>query len=78
MNRARAHGLGRGLEALIPLPEALDGTLAELISVEEIRPSTQQVRRRFDGEALRELADSSVPRACCSRSWSGVPNPATS
>jgi len=58
MNRARAHGLGRGLEALIPLPEALDGTLAELISVEEIRPSTQQVRRRFDGEALRELADS--------------------
>src|SRR5256885_15982689 len=58
MNKARAHGLGRGLEALIPLPEALDGMLTDLISVEETRPSSQRVRRRFDGEALRELADS--------------------
>ena len=58
MNRSRTHGLGRGLEALIPLPEARDGALAELISIDEIRPSPHQVRRRFDSEALRELADS--------------------
>ena len=58
MNRSRTHGLGRGLEALIPLPEARDGALTELISIDEIRPSPHQVRRRFDSEALRELADS--------------------
>ena len=58
MNKSRTHGLGRGLEALIPLPDARDGALTELLSVDEIRPSPQQVRRRFDNQALRELADS--------------------
>jgi ParB family chromosome partitioning protein len=58
MNKSRTHGLGRGLEALIPLPDARDGGLTELLSVDEIRPSPQQVRRRFDNQALRELADS--------------------
>src|SRR5439155_5825789 len=58
MNRSRAHGLGRGLEALIPLPETREASLTELISLDEIRPSPHQVRRRFESQALRELADS--------------------
>jgi ParB family transcriptional regulator, chromosome partitioning protein len=58
MNTRRAPGLGRGLEALIPLPESREGALVELVSVDEIRPSPHQVRRRFDADALRELADS--------------------
>jgi ParB family chromosome partitioning protein len=58
MNRARPHGLGRGLEALIPLPTVGEGSLPELISVDEIRPSSKQVRQRFENEPLRELAES--------------------
>jgi ParB family chromosome partitioning protein len=58
MNTRRAPGLGRGLEALIPLPESRDGAAIELLSIDEIRPSSQQVRRRFEADSLRELADS--------------------
>jgi ParB family chromosome partitioning protein len=58
MNTRRAPGLGRGLEALIPLPESRDGAVIELLSVDDIRPSSQQVRRRFEADSLRELADS--------------------
>jgi ParB family chromosome partitioning protein len=58
MNRVRTHGLGRGLEALIPMPTAGVGSLPQLIPLEEIRPSRTQVRQHFDQEALRELADS--------------------
>jgi ParB family chromosome partitioning protein len=58
MNRARTHGLGRGLEALIPLPSEADGSLPEQLALDEIRPSAKQVRQRFESEAMRELADS--------------------
>jgi ParB family chromosome partitioning protein len=58
MNRARAHGLGRGLEALIPLPSEVDGSLPEQLAIDEIRPSAKQVRQRFESEAMRELAES--------------------
>jgi ParB family chromosome partitioning protein len=58
VNRARPHGLGRGLEALIPLPTVSEGSLPELVPVDEIRPSSKQVRQRFENEPLRELAES--------------------
>ena len=59
MKDSRRHGLGRGLEALIPLPsEGRDTSVPQMIAVDQVRPSQQQVRRRFDPDALRELADS--------------------
>lgn len=54
----RVRGLGRGLESLIPIVEAGEGAIPQMVRVEQIRPSTQQVRVRFDAEPLRELADS--------------------
>ena len=57
MSQVRSRGLGRGLEALIPNLGA-DGNLPEMVSVDLIRPSSLQVRAHFDGEKLRELADS--------------------
>jgi ParB family chromosome partitioning protein len=49
--------LGRGLKALIPdTPRARAG-FAE-IPLERLRPNPQQPRRRFDDDALRELAES--------------------
>ncbi|MGH7904389.1 MAG: ParB/RepB/Spo0J family partition protein [Candidatus Dormibacteraceae bacterium] len=53
----RARGLGRGLDALIPL-SASGEAVPELVAVDQVRPSPEQSRRRFDAEALRELADS--------------------
>ena len=59
MKDSRRRGLGRGLEALIPLPsEGRDTSVPQMIAVDQVRPSQQQVRRRFDPDALRELADS--------------------
>jgi ParB family chromosome partitioning protein len=62
MSRPRGRVLGRGLQALIPLPgsgEAEDGGgLPEYISVDQIRPSPEQMRREFPPGPLRELADS--------------------
>jgi ParB family chromosome partitioning protein len=54
----RVRGLGRGLESLIPIVEAGEGAIPQMVAVEQIRPSSQQVRARFDAEPLRELADS--------------------
>lgn len=58
MNRRR--GLGKGLQALIPLVdenEALEGQLRE-IGVAEIRPAQRNARRAFNREKLAELAAS--------------------
>jgi ParB family transcriptional regulator, chromosome partitioning protein len=61
MTRQRGRALGRGLEALIPISpgsERRDGGLPQFIEVDQVRPSPEQMRKRFDAEALRELADS--------------------
>jgi ParB family chromosome partitioning protein len=53
---ARKSGLGRGLDALIPVEHPSTG-FAE-IEVSEVRPNPQQPRVRFDDDALGELAAS--------------------
>jgi ParB family chromosome partitioning protein len=54
--------MGRGLEAVIPVSVSGDtddkGALPEFISVDQVRPSPDQMRRQFREEPLRELADS--------------------
>lgn len=47
------HGLGKGLDALIP-----DVEETTEVAIEQIQPLHDQPRRRFPEEALRELADS--------------------
>jgi len=50
-------GLGRGLDALIPLPEeAIPGV--QQVDVNAIIPNPHQPRQSMDPEALQELADS--------------------
>jgi ParB family chromosome partitioning protein len=56
MAAARKSGLGRGLGALIPVDHPVGG-FAE-ITLDAITPNPQQPRRRFDDEALEELAAS--------------------
>jgi ParB family transcriptional regulator, chromosome partitioning protein len=59
MMETKRRGLGRGLEALIPLPtDRRESGVPQLVAIDQIRPSDQQVRRSFDSEALRELAES--------------------
>jgi ParB family transcriptional regulator, chromosome partitioning protein len=62
MSRPRGRVLGRGLEALIPVSVSGDsedqGALPEFISVDQVHPSPDQMRRQFREDALRELADS--------------------
>jgi ParB family chromosome partitioning protein len=53
----RSRGLGRGLDSLIPTSEG-DAMVPQMIAVDQIRPSHQQVRTRFDAEPLGELAES--------------------
>jgi ParB family chromosome partitioning protein len=53
---ARKSGLGRGLDALIPVEHPSVG-FAEL-ELEEISPNPQQPRSRFDDQELEELAAS--------------------
>ncbi len=53
---ARKSGLGRGLDALIPVEHPVGG-FAE-VELEAVAPNPQQPRRRFDDEALEELAAS--------------------
>lgn len=53
---ARKSGLGRGLDALIPVEHPVGG-FAE-VELESVAPNPQQPRRRFDDEALEELAAS--------------------
>jgi len=58
MTQTRPRGLGRGLDALIPMSAQGDALVPQLIAVDQIRPSRQQVRSRFDAEPLGELAES--------------------
>ncbi len=58
MSQPRTRGLGRGLEALIPMSRDGDALVPQMIAVDQIRPSHQQVRTRFDAEPLGELAES--------------------
>ncbi len=58
MTQTRFRGLGRGLDALIPMSRDGDALVPQMIAVDQIRPSRQQVRSRFDAEPLSELAES--------------------
>lgn len=59
MMETKRRGLGRGLESLIPLPgDRRESGVPQLVAVDQIRPSDQQLRRTFDPEAMRELAES--------------------
>src|SRR5438309_10520268 len=58
MSQSRLRGLGRGLEALIPMSREGGAMVPQMIAVDQIRPSHQQVRSRFDSEPLAELAAS--------------------
>jgi ParB family chromosome partitioning protein len=51
-------GLGRGLDALIPMSREGEVMVPQMIAVDQIRASHQQVRTRFDAEPLGELAES--------------------
>src|SRR5216683_2451195 len=52
MSQPRPRGLGRGLDALIPMSSQGDALVPQMIAVDQIRPSRQQVRSRFDDEQL--------------------------
>ena len=58
MSQPRPRGLGRGLDALIPMSRQGEALVPQMIAVDQIRPSRQQVRARFDAEPLGELAES--------------------
>src|SRR5437868_6055268 len=58
MSQPRPRGLGRGLDALIPMSSEGDALVPQMIAVDQIRPSREQVRSRFDAEPLGELAES--------------------
>jgi ParB family chromosome partitioning protein len=57
MSRAREHGLGRGLGALIP-PAATSKHGLRDVPVDSIRPNPWQPRTHFDEQELEELAQS--------------------
>ena len=54
----RKTGLGRGLDALLPVDQELLETVVREISVDEIDTNTDQPRKDFDQEALEQLAES--------------------
>src|SRR5438477_13128179 len=58
MSQPRPRGLGRGLDALIPMSSSGEALVPQMIAVDQIRPSRQQVRSRFEAEPLGELSES--------------------
>src|SRR2546430_15374513 len=58
MSEPPPRGLGRVLDALIPMSSEGDALVRQMIAVDQIRPSRQQVRSRFEAEPLGELAES--------------------
>ncbi len=67
MEKTKRHGLGRGLDALIPdtktesaevaLPEEIKNSVMEL-DIAKVEPDRNQPRKTFDEDELEELADS--------------------
>ena len=67
MEKTKGHGLGRGLDALIPdtktesaevaLPEEIKNSVMEL-DIARVEPDRNQPRKTFDEDELEELADS--------------------
>ena len=57
MSAPRPRGLGRGLSALIPLPTE-HAAPAQLVPVDQVRPSPEQMRRRFPADSMRDLVES--------------------
>src|SRR5438105_13076619 len=58
MSQPRPRGLGCGLDALIPMSREGEAWVPQMIAVDQIRPSRQQVRSRFDADPLGEIAES--------------------
>lgn len=55
----RKQRLGRGLDAMLPAaPPRQNKTTPNAARIEEVHPNRTQPRRRFDADALKELADS--------------------
>ncbi|MDO5435899.1 MAG: ParB/RepB/Spo0J family partition protein [Clostridia bacterium] len=54
----KLHGLGRGLDSLLPETEESWGTAVREIPVDEIDPNPDQPRRTFDEEGISQLAQS--------------------
>lgn len=52
------HGLGRGLDILLPQSETMDDSLVREIPISDIDPNLSQPRKAFDAESLSQLADS--------------------
>lgn len=56
---AKRQGLGKGLESLLGEATAESGIAAEeQVPISRVRPNKNQPRKRFDDDALAELADS--------------------
>ena len=51
-------GLGRGLDALLPLNDDFLDTTVREIPISDIDPNLSQPRKAFDKDALEQLADS--------------------
>ena len=51
-------GMGRGLAAILPRTQKEDGAGLRELPVEIVKPNPRQPRRRFDDDALAELAES--------------------
>lgn len=51
-------GLGRGLDVLLPQTDSLLETVVREIDIDDIDPNSEQPRREFDQDALKQLADS--------------------
>ena len=57
MSAPRTRGLGRGLSALIPLPSEQAAT-AQLVPVDQVRPSPEQMRSKFPADSMADLVES--------------------
>lgn len=53
----KTHGLGRGLDSLLPGTDDWDSGLQQ-IAIGELDPNPEQPRRTFDDESITQLADS--------------------
>lgn len=53
----KTHGLGRGLDSLLPGTDEWENSIQE-IAVDELDPNPEQPRRTFDEESIAQLADS--------------------